>query len=166
MRLINYLSDFDFILELKDARGKSVGIPSFDWIARFYTTDKRQAVIASGIQGELVNCFDDSGRLHIVCNNHHLQPGELQVEFSAHLLNDIYPDGVQCTVTPLPLRLKLVTGAGDDTVTADVELKLPLIKGDAGVPGKPDIPMRLLSAAEYDALDEYDDDTLYFIIED
>lgn len=160
------MSDFDFIFELKDARDKSIGIPSFDWIAKFYTTDKRKAVILSGIQGELVNCFDDGGRLHGVCNNHHLQPGDLQVEFLAHLPNDIYPDGMQRLATSQSLGIRLVTGAGDDSFTPVVTLKLPLIKGSAGIPVKPDIPMKLLTAAEYEALGEYDDGTLYFIIED
>ena len=47
MAKINYKSDFDFILTLRDAQGNDIGFPNFDWEARFWTFSPMHAVAAS-----------------------------------------------------------------------------------------------------------------------
>ena len=125
MRKINYKSDFDFILRLKDCNRKDVSWPSFDWDARFWTSTRANAVSASCKGGQLSNCFNDNGLIHIVLDNHHLSKGKLEMEFHAELPNGIYPDGVEDVFAPQPLDIMLVDGQGDCFTEAEVEYILP-----------------------------------------
>lgn len=134
MKKINYQSDFDFILNLTDCSGKEIGIPDYDWVARFYTTNQAAAFVASYKDGVYTNCFDDNGKLHIVCDNHGLPSGILRCEFTAELPNDIYPDGSERIVMPKPLDIELVRSAASCPNDMEVELILPYIKGDKGDP--------------------------------
>lgn len=131
----NYKSDFDAILLLKSCVGdvcKEVGWPDYDWVARFYTTSHDNVYIASNVGGELTNCFNDNGNIHVVFNNHGLPSGTLRVEFSAEIPNEIYPDGSQLEISPQALNIELVRGVGDCGTIADVEVMLSYIKGDKG----------------------------------
>ena len=97
----NYKSDFDAILHLyrcrKDEGGgevrEEVDFPPYDWTARFYTSSKANAYVASCTGGKCVNCFNDGGKIHVVFNGHRMGPGRLNVEFVAQLPDSIYPDG-------------------------------------------------------------------------
>lgn len=129
---INYKSDFDFILRLKDCRGQDLSFPSYDWIAKFYTNNKINAYTASSIGGECTNCFNDNGRIHVVVNNHRMGQGVLCVEFTAMIPNGVYPDGDERIVVPAPLDIELVSKAGECHCGAEVEAILPYIKGDKG----------------------------------
>ena len=124
---INYKSDFDFILTLRDAQGKDVGFPDFDWEARFWTFSPICAMTASCYAGECVNCFNDNGKIHIVFNAPTLGCGRLQVEMVTHHENDIYPDGERTVYTPDALDIELVNGKGDAEVTANAEIVVPTI---------------------------------------
>ena len=128
---INHLSDFDFILKLnlQDENGNAVEVdfPQYDWELTLSTglaCLASRTYKASCINGECVNCYNDNGLLHIICNNHNLNVGQLTIEFKSHIPNDIYPDGIQ-TVT---------TDSEADT-TIETELQLPIIVvGDGGSP--------------------------------
>lgn len=128
MREINYQSDFDFILKLYDCSGNEMGIPKYDWEARFYTSSKANAYVASYKDGVYVNCFNDNGQIHIVCNNHGLPSGTLRCEFVAEIPNDIYPDGYEKKVNPQPLEIELVRGACHCVPDMDIQMMLPYIK--------------------------------------
>lgn len=131
----NYKSDFDAILHLVSCVGdtnKEIGWPDYDWAARFYTSSHDKYYIASNYRGVLTNCFNDNGNIHVVFNNHGLPSGTLRVEFSAEIPNDIYPDGSQLEVSPLPLNIELVRGRGDCGTIVDVDVMLSYIKGDKG----------------------------------
>lgn len=134
MRKINYKSDFDFILNLTDCRGENIGIPQYDWEARFYTSSQTDAFVASYKNGTYTNCFDDDGKLHIVCDNHGLPSGTLRCEFIAELPNDIYPDGHDRLICPEPIGIELVRGKGTCPCDLEVQMILPYIKGDKGDP--------------------------------
>lgn len=93
MRKINYQSDFDFILTIRDKEGNDVGFPQWDWKAVLYTVDKKEGVRISSIGGAVSGCYNDNGRIHVVCDDHGLQPGKLSVDLTV-LNNDAqYPDG-------------------------------------------------------------------------
>ena len=134
MEKINYKSDFDFIMKLIDCNGKDIGVPVYDWTAKFYTTSPARAFTASHKDGVYTNCFDDNGRLHIVCNNHGLPSGVLRCEFTAELPNDLYPDDSERLVLPSPLDIELVRDAPSCPHDIEVELLMPLLKGDKGDP--------------------------------
>lgn len=136
MRKINYQSDFDFILKLTDCNGKEIGVPDYDWVAKFYTTAYTQVFTASCIKGVYTNCFDDNGQIHVVCDNHGLSNGVLYCEFTAELPNDIYPDGNERVVSPEPIGIELVRGKGDCSDDIDAELVIPYIKGEKGDRGE------------------------------
>lgn len=131
---INYKSDFDFIAKLTatNANGESVevGFPDYDFeliITSGCNGYSTRSFVASSIGGVTKNCFNDNGQLHIVCDNHKLNVGELFGEFKAYLPNDIYPDGTQLNVEPQSLGIELVVGASDTPTTAEIELQLPYI---------------------------------------
>lgn len=121
MTKINYKSDFDFILTLRDAQGNDIGFPKFNWEARFWTFSPMCAMTASCHDGECVNCFNDNGKIHIVFNAPTLGCGQLRVELVTHRENDIYPDGERTLYTPDVLDIELVSGKGDaEDVNADI----------------------------------------------
>lgn len=128
---INYRSDFDFILRLVDCEGREVGFPPYDWTARVYTGIKANAFVASCIGGVCTGCYNDNGRIHVVCDGHRLTPGRLNVEFVAELPEGIYPDGGRRHVTPVPLDIELVTGAGCCPSDIEVEAVIPYATIDA-----------------------------------
>lgn len=136
MKKINYKSDFDFILRLKDCRGKDVGFPPYDFIAKLYTSVKANAYTVSCIGGECVNCFNDNGRIHVVVNSPRMGIGVLKAEVKVMLPNGIYPDGTQDIYDPQPLDIELVSGRGDCPTQAEIEAILPVIKGEPGAPGE------------------------------
>ena len=108
MRKINYKSDFDFILKLKDGAGHDLGFPDYGWEATFWTSSKASPFKASCFGGVCKNCYDDEGQIHIVADNHNLGIGTLKVEFRAELPREIYPDDYQRNVMPEPLGIELI----------------------------------------------------------
>ncbi|MDE5645380.1 MAG: hypothetical protein K2I45_07025, partial [Muribaculaceae bacterium] len=131
-RRVNHMSDFDAILRLTDCRGNDIGWPECDWRARFWSASKSNAYEASCIGGECRNCFNDGGRIHVVFKDHRMGVGTLQCRLTLDLPDGIYPDGIRRDVSPAPLGVELVNGAGDCPTTAEIEMLLPFIKGDQG----------------------------------
>lgn len=81
MKRINYKSDFDFILHLKDCKDpeKTVPFPECDFDARFWTSNKANAYTTSSKDGVYTNCFrTDDGGMHFVFDNHRLGVGTLK----------------------------------------------------------------------------------------
>lgn len=133
MKKINYKSDFDAVLKLRDGRGKEIPFPDCDWEAIFWTFSKSRVFRASCIGGECVNCIrENDGRFRVVFNGHGIGVGILKWEPHFKLPDTLFPDGVRNIYVPMPLDIELVTGAGDNPTTAEVEASLPLIKGDKG----------------------------------
>lgn len=131
MKKINYKSDFDFTLRLKDCEGKEIPFPDCDWDAVFWTSSKANAYTASCKGGQCVNCFkEENGGMHFVFDNHRLGIGTLKWEPHFELPNDIYPDGIQDRFSKEPLGIELVDGQGDCPTTAEIEIIAPFIKGE------------------------------------
>lgn len=63
----NYKSDFDFRLHLMSG-GKEIGFPQCDWTLVLYAFHKSAAFTVLHIGGACVNCYNDDGTPHIVCN--------------------------------------------------------------------------------------------------
>lgn len=143
MNKINYKSDFDFILPFPVCRvqddgtckPEEIGWPDFDWSARLWASSKSNVFVASRKGSELTNCYEDKGRIHIVCNNHHLGKGVLNVEIHAELPDGIYPDNVRDVFSPHSLGIELVDGSGDCATDIEVEYMLPYLKGPKGDSG-------------------------------
>lgn len=139
MRRVNFKSDFDFILTITDCEGNELPFPNYDFIAYIYTTSFESAYVAKSENGVLTNCYNDNGKIHIVCDSHGLLSGSIKVEFHAQHPNSIYPDGRRLIVTPKPLDIKLVRDAGDcPCVDMDAELTTPVIAG-----GNQRVPMAM-----------------------
>ena len=129
MQRINYRSDFDFILHLRDCRGQELPFPTYDFMVKL-VTDGGGSFIASQVKGVKTNCYDDEGKLHIVCNAHKLPPGNLRVSFEGDIPDDIFPDGKRFNVTTDHLPIALVIGKADVCCSVDAQLVLPTLKGD------------------------------------
>ena len=129
MRKVNYKSDFDFLMKLKDASGKEVPFPECDWDAEFWTSSKPNAYRASCIGGEYVNCFREAdGSIHFVFNCHRMGKGILKWEPHFRFPNGIYPDGIQDRFRKAQLDIELVDGDGDDvTDIPEVEVYMPAV---------------------------------------
>lgn len=130
MRNINYKSDFDAVVRIRDCQGREIGWPDYDWSARFYTErGKANPYTASCKDGVCTHCFNDGGKIHVVFNSHRMGKGPVLVEFHAAVPNAIYPDGTQDLFRPQPTDIELVEGAGDCPTEAEIELMAPFIKG-------------------------------------
>lgn len=128
MRKVNYKSDFDFRMRLKDASGKEVPWPDCDWDALFWTSSKPNAYRASCIGGVCVNCFRDGDSIHFVFDGHRMGKGTLHWEPHFRFPNDIYPDGIQDQFRKAQLGIELVDGDGDEVSdTPDVEVYMPAV---------------------------------------
>lgn len=134
MERINYKSDFDFILKLRDGCGQNIGFPKYDWSAKIWTSVKAYAVTISCIGGKCINCYDDNDSVHIVLNNHGLGPGRVNIEFTAEIPNSLYPDCSERIVVPAPIGIELIRAAAPCPKGIDVQVLLPYIKGDKGDP--------------------------------
>ena len=132
MAKVNYKSDFDFVLSLTDCNGIEIGIPDYNWVAKFYTTSKDVYFEASYQDGVYKNWFADDGKIHIVCNEHGLPSGVLKCEFIAEIPNGVFPDDYERLVMAKPLDIELVRGMATCPHDIEVSLILPYIKGDKG----------------------------------
>lgn len=133
MTKINYKSDFDFILKLKDCADpkKTVPFPDGNFDARFWTSSKANAYTASYRDGVYTNCFrTEDGGMHFVFDDHRMGKGTLHWEPHFELPNDIYPDNMQDLYRKAALDIELVDGDGDCPTTAELEAMLPYIKGE------------------------------------
>lgn len=128
MRKINYKSDFDCILRVKDRNGDFQSFPDCNWEIRFYTSSKVNSYIVSRTGDKYVNCFaTEDGGIHVVFDNHGLGVGVLKWEPHFELPNSIYPDGVQDIFSNYSLEIELVTGQGDLTTDVDVSINVPFL---------------------------------------
>lgn len=131
VRKINHKSDFDFILVVKDSQGNDVGFPDYDFSGSVSVGEPCKATSRkfpfSRKGNTLVNCFNDNGKIHIVCNDHHLSKGQLWVELKAEVPNGIYSDGSELIVIPQQIGIELVCEKGDIPTDVDSEFVVPFI---------------------------------------
>lgn len=142
MTPVNYKSDFALLLRLylckcgdDDApaeKGVEIDFPAYDWEARYWTWGKANVYTASCKGGVCTNCRNKDGKILVVFNDHGLSPGPLNVEFTALLPDDLFPDGDRRTVVPGPLDVVLTKDAVCCPSIVEAEMILPYIKGDPG----------------------------------
>jgi len=136
MRKINYKSDFDFLMRLKDSAGKEVPFPECDWDAMFWTSSKAKAYKASYRDGAYTNCRKEANGILFIFDSHAMGLGTLHWEPHFRLPNDIYPDGYQDLFRKRALDIELVDGDGDEATETEITFIAPYIKGDKGDPGR------------------------------
>lgn len=137
MTKINYKSDFDFIATLNgyDDNGNVIdlGFPQYDWKLKIKSSGCGRTFIASYIDGVAKNCYNDDGKVHIVCDGHGLEAGVLTAEFISYIPNSIYSNNEQLVVTTAPLGITLVAEGETTDYILQTELQLPIIAiGDSG----------------------------------
>ena len=131
MKKINYKSDFDFIMRLRDCKDpeKTVEWPEGDFEAVFWAGSKSNSYRAGRRGGVCENCFPtEDGGMHFVFDKHRLGVGTLKWEPHFELANVIYPDGKEDVYSKEPLGIELVDGPGDCPTTAEVEALVPFIR--------------------------------------
>lgn len=127
MRKINYRSDFDIVLKLKDPSDpkKTVPFPDCDFSAVFYTWSRTKCYRIGRRGDEYTNCFPDSdGGIHVVFNDHDLGRGQLKWEPHFELPNDLFPDGIQDLFSKEALDITLVDGPGDFPANNEEEITM------------------------------------------
>jgi hypothetical protein len=139
MQKINYLSDFDLVLTLRDTSGEDIGVPEYAWEVWLYPQGSKsnKKIITSAEEGTA--WYADDGHIHLYVENpRNWGSGELRVDFVAHYPNDRYPDGVQDVFNPIDdVGVELVRGVGDESaVSAEAEALLPYVRGEKGEQGE------------------------------
>lgn len=132
MKEVNYKSDFPALLTFRDGKGNDIGVPPYDWEARFWTASKAIDYRASSVGDVLTNCRVEDGRVIVVFNSHGLPPGHLHCEVSAHIPSGQFPDGEWRVVNATVAGRTLVPGQTEMPSEVEVEVLLPYIKGDKG----------------------------------
>ena len=137
MTKINYKSDFDFIAEIEaigaDGNEVAIGFPQYDWEIILTTGDccyNSRTYVASYRKGVATNCYNDNGKIHIICDNHKLPVGQLKMEFRSFLPNSNYPDGTQKVVSTYDLDIELTT-ENTGITSAEVQIVLPFLYDSA-----------------------------------
>lgn len=134
---INYKSDFDFIVEVKATGPEddkvAIDFPQYDWEIILTAGDcsyNSRTYIVSYHKGVATNCYNDNGKIHIICDNHKLPVGQLQMEFRSFLPNSNYPDGTQKVVATYELDIELTT-ENTGITSAEVQIVLPFLYDSA-----------------------------------
>lgn len=137
MKKINYKSDFDFIAEVKaigaDDNKVAIDFPQYDWEIILTTGDcnyNSRTYVVSYRKGVATNCYNDNGKIHIICDNHKLSVGQLRMEFRSFLPNSNYPDGTQKVVATYDLDIELTT-ENTGITSAEVQIVLPFLYDSA-----------------------------------
>lgn len=128
-RQVNYQSDFDVLLHVKDAEGNDVGFPAFDFFATFTSTGGGKKVEAGQVNGVKRGMKDVDGEIQIAFDNHGLMPGKLELEFQTDVENAIYPDGKKLTVFKVPTDITLTNKQGDESTGLKIDVMLPFTIG-------------------------------------
>lgn len=122
---IHYKNDFDFILELRDSRGRLMGWPDWDWSLVLRTESCRRRFSAYRCGSALKACYKDGEQIHIVVSNSGLGLGKLRMEFTAELPAESYGDERQTVSVKTTLAVRLVAGDGDTVKTFKAGIRLP-----------------------------------------
>lgn len=130
----NYKDDFTLLLHLyvKAESGEyvEIGFPTWDWRAKFYTTNKANAYEASCIGGEMHNCANVDDKVQVVFNNHRLLAGVLRCEFISLIPSSEYPDGNERVVVVGDLGVTLTKEPiADDDKTISASIVVPFVVG-------------------------------------
>lgn len=166
MKKINYKSDFDLIVRLKDCEGTEVPWPECDWDATFWTSGMASyAASYNSATGEYKNCFREAdGSMHFVFDSHGLGIGELKWQPHFALENTIYEDGYQNIYTKAELGLELVV-VGEDCPLEVMSLSagIPVIAGGSDVDfdnltREQKDAIRIVCAGSYDMSDDFNGD--------
>ncbi|MBD5421510.1 MAG: hypothetical protein HDR38_08115 [Treponema sp.] len=130
MRHIHYKDDFKLHIILRDHRGVPIGAPDYDFRLILRTTGSREFV-ACRHGDTLTNlAFDRNGDLILLADNHGLMPGELRLEFISYIEDSELSDSKRRVVTVDKPGIVLTECRNDPPRWLEVELILPLIKGD------------------------------------
>lgn len=124
---INYKSDFDFKVILKDHEGEVIGFPDVDFRGRVYTESAYKGYEFGRQGGRCRNCMVEDGQLRVICDNHGLAPGEVKVELTLELSDTDYNDGFRRVNDPLETNLLLTEGPGDDATEVDIQQTVPYV---------------------------------------
>lgn len=110
----NYLSDIKVTLR-PTVGGVSVDIAGHDFQCVFTTTGNGRRFTCSHRGGSWIHCrLGTDGGIVCMLDRHGLAPGQLHVAFYDYAPDDDYEDGRELRVTPQPLDIFLIEGAGDD----------------------------------------------------
>lgn len=119
----NYREDFSLLLELKDAQGAQMQLPSSaDFSLRFSSGTPCRDYSAGRRGGEFFNCHeadDGSGRLHVIFSRHGLGPGALEGVLEYEADDACFPGGRRRVVRPFTTGVALTSGPSDGAAAVE-----------------------------------------------
>ena len=123
-RQVNYQSDFDVLLTVKDSGGAVIGFPEFDFILTFFTNGAVRFGVGQ-VNGVMRGVRNVGGKIGVAFDDHKMMPGVLNLEFRADVKDETYPDGKKLTVFDVPTGISLVSGNGELSTGLEIEVTLP-----------------------------------------
>ena len=129
MRKQNFNSDFDFVLDLCDNQGVSVGAPDINWELLLLTAGSRQLTYTASHQyGENRNCVIDGDTIRIMVDRHKLPVGELLYELTVEIPDKSFPDGSRKVFVDGSTDIEIVSETGQQVTDAVVKVNVPHLK--------------------------------------
>lgn len=135
----NYKDDFLLPIKLKGLNGNAVNPLDCDW--RITLKSGYNEFVAERRDGVLQNCRiseADPELIVVVADFHHLGPCEdILADVLLFIPNADYPDGFQTVHYSVGTGIALTSGneLPNDRLLSELEILLPLVKGDRGVQG-------------------------------
>lgn len=129
---INYKSDFDFVLDLRDCNDEPILWPAYgDWNVTLWSGVRTNTYRVGVADGEPYGCYEDNERIHVVMDGHSLGAGVLRGELTINEPSERYPDGVKRHVYDFTTDIELVAGGGccgGETLTAVAMLPVTTVE--------------------------------------
>ena len=134
MRNINYLSDFQVVINIKDADGNIISPPSVPWEVVF--TDEQCKEFHCTFDGSnYVHCIVDGNDIVCFVDNPGFSCGKLRATFIQHVHSDDYCDGTMDLTQPLQCDIMLTKRDSDDSTPITIEALPNWVKGPKGDKG-------------------------------
>lgn len=134
MRKVNFQSDLDFILSLKNLEGEEMGWIDYNWELKLTSSASDNFVYTASRQyGENVGCFNDNGKIHVVVDQHKFPVGQLAYELSVDIPDERFPDGSRHVVVSDLADVEFVADKGQQATDFALEITVPhIIKSEGG----------------------------------
>ena len=134
MRYINYKSDFQVIINIKDKEGNIVAPPSVPWEAVF--ADENCVEFKCYFDGtNYTHCIVDGNDIVCFIDNPSFTCGKLRCTFYQHIPSAEYCDGVLDLTQPLQCDIMLSKRESDDSTPITIEASPNWVRGPQGEQG-------------------------------
>lgn len=109
MNVVHQASDFDFLLDIRNADGEPIGFPQCDFSVRLFTAHPAHFYTASSVGGVRKNLRAETDGVRVMADSHRLAPGQMHMLLTFQVPDPDYPDQFQRLTYPFLLDLSLTS---------------------------------------------------------